>query len=106
LDINNAWENIRENIKIPAKENLRHYKLKRNKQSFDDECSKLIDQRKQAKLQWLQNRSEINGDNLQNLRGDTRRKFRKNIKEIRKTKLMSLKLIIKTKRFIQRRKYV
>jgi hypothetical protein len=30
----------------------------------DDECSKLLDQWKQAKLQWLQNAGEINGDNL------------------------------------------
>jgi hypothetical protein len=38
---------------------------------FDDECSKLIDQWKQAKLQWLQNPSQINGDNLKNLRHET-----------------------------------
>jgi hypothetical protein len=31
---------------------------------FDDECSKLIDRRKQAKLQWLQNPSQVNGDNM------------------------------------------
>jgi hypothetical protein len=35
----------------------------------------LIDQQKQAKLQWLQNLSQINGDNLQNLRCETRRTF-------------------------------
>jgi hypothetical protein len=37
--------------------------LKHNKSWFDDECSKLIDQWKQDKLQWLQNPSQINGDN-------------------------------------------
>jgi hypothetical protein len=42
-------------------------RLKYNKPSFDDESSKLIDQRKQAKLQWLQNPSQISGDNLKNL---------------------------------------
>jgi hypothetical protein len=31
-------------------------------------CSKLLDQRKQAKLQWLHDPSEINGDNLNNIR--------------------------------------
>jgi hypothetical protein len=71
FDINNAWESIRENIKISAKENLGYQKLKHNKPWFDDECSKLIDQWKQAKLQWLQNASQINGDNLQNLRRKT-----------------------------------
>jgi hypothetical protein len=52
FDINNAWESIRENIKISAKENLGYQKLKHNKPWFDNECSKLIDQQKQAKLQW------------------------------------------------------
>jgi hypothetical protein len=68
FDINNAWESIRENIKTSAKDNLEYQKLKHNKPWFGDKCSKLIDQRKQAKLQWLQNPSQINGDNLQNLR--------------------------------------
>jgi hypothetical protein len=31
---------------------------------IDKGCSKLLDQRKEAKLQWLQDRSDINGDNL------------------------------------------
>jgi hypothetical protein len=59
FNINNAWENIRENIKTSAKENLGYHKLKHNKPWFDDECSKLIDQRKQAKSQWLQNPNQI-----------------------------------------------
>jgi hypothetical protein len=53
FDINNAWEGIRENIKTSSKNNLRYQKLKHNKPWFVDECSKLTDQRKQAKLQWL-----------------------------------------------------
>jgi hypothetical protein len=51
FDFNNAWESIRENIETSAKENLGYQKLKYNKPWFDDECSKLIDQRKQVKLQ-------------------------------------------------------
>jgi hypothetical protein len=42
--------------------------LKKHKPWFDEECYKLLDQRKQAKLQWLQDPSEINGDNLNNVR--------------------------------------
>jgi hypothetical protein len=38
FDINNAWESI----------NLGYHRLKHNKPWFDDECSKLIDQRKQT----------------------------------------------------------
>jgi hypothetical protein len=40
--------------------------LKKHKPWFDEGCSKLLDQRKQAKLQWLQDPNEINGDNLNN----------------------------------------
>jgi hypothetical protein len=68
VEINSAWESIRENIKMSAKESLGYYELKNHKQLFDEGCSKLLDQRKQAKLQWLQDPSEINGDNLNNVR--------------------------------------
>jgi hypothetical protein len=54
-DINRAWENIREHIKTSGKWNLGHHKLKQHKPWLDKECLKLLDQRKQAKLQWLQN---------------------------------------------------
>jgi hypothetical protein len=63
--INNAWEGVRENITTSAKDNLGYQNLKHNKPWFNDECSKLIDKWKQAKLQWLHNPSQINGDNLQ-----------------------------------------
>jgi hypothetical protein len=90
VDINNAWKSIRENIKTSAKENLGCYRLKHNKPWFDDMCSKLIDQRKQAKLQWLQNPNQINGDNLQNLRRKTNRTIRKKKREYLKDKIVEL----------------
>jgi hypothetical protein len=89
-DINNAWENIRENIKTSDKDNLGYHRLKYNKPWFDDECSKLIDQWKQAKLQWLQNSTQINGDNLQNLKCETSRTFRNNKREYLKGKMNEL----------------
>jgi hypothetical protein len=58
MHINSAWESITENIKTSGKENLGYHKLKHNKPWFDDECSKLADQQKQAILQWLQNPSQ------------------------------------------------
>jgi hypothetical protein len=67
-EINSAWEMIRENIKMSAKENLGYCELEKHKPWFDEACSKLVDQRKQAKLQWLQDPSEINGDNLKIVR--------------------------------------
>jgi hypothetical protein len=53
VDINRAWETIRENIKISAKESLGYYVLKKHKPWFDEGYSELLDRRKQAKLQWL-----------------------------------------------------
>jgi hypothetical protein len=67
-NINIAWKMIRENITISAKENLGYYGLKQYKPWFDEGCSALLDQRKQAKLQWLQDPCEINVDNLKNVR--------------------------------------
>jgi lipoate-protein ligase A len=87
FDINNAWESIRENFKTSAEDNLGYEKLKHNKPCFDDECSKLIDQWKQAKLQWLQNPNQINRDNLQNLRRESSRTFRNKISECLKGKI-------------------
>jgi hypothetical protein len=37
---------------------------------------RIIRTRKQAKLQWLQDPSEINGDNLNNIRREASRHFR------------------------------
>jgi hypothetical protein len=51
LGINSAWQSIIEYIKASTKENLGYNRLKFNKPWFHDECSKLIDQYKQAKLQ-------------------------------------------------------
>jgi hypothetical protein len=52
---------------MSAKLSLGYFELKNHKPWFDEGCSKLLDQRKQAKLQWLQDHSEINGDNLNNV---------------------------------------
>jgi hypothetical protein len=52
-EINSAWEMIRENIKISAKDSLGYFELKEHKPWFDEAYSELLDQRKQAKLQWL-----------------------------------------------------
>jgi hypothetical protein len=51
VEINSAWEIIRENIKISAKESLGYCEFKKRRPWFDEACSKLVDQRKQAKLQ-------------------------------------------------------
>jgi hypothetical protein len=72
-DINRAWVTTRENIKISAKESLGYYELKKRKPWFDEGCSELLDQREQAKLQWLQDPSKINRVNLNNIRCEASR---------------------------------
>jgi hypothetical protein len=75
VEINNVWEKIRD-IKISAKESLHYYELKKHTPWIGEECSKLLDQRKKAKLQWLQHPSEVNGDNLNSVRHEASRHFR------------------------------
>jgi hypothetical protein len=89
-ETNSAWETIRENIKILAKESLGYYELKKLKPCFIQGCSTLVYQRKQAKLQWLQDPNEINGDNLNNVRSEARRYFRNKKREYLKVKINEL----------------
>jgi hypothetical protein len=86
-DINGAWNNIRENIKISAQESLSYCESKHRKPWFDEECSQLVERRKQAKLQRLQDPSEAIEHNLSNVsRGDSRY-LRNNRKEYLKDKI-------------------
>jgi hypothetical protein len=84
VEINSAWETIRENINISAKESPVNFELKRHKSWFDDGCSKLLQQRKQAKLQWLWDPGEINGNNV---RHEASRCFRNTRREYMKNKI-------------------
>jgi hypothetical protein len=79
-EIKSALETIRENIKISAKEILGYYELKHQPWS-DEGCTKILEQRKQAKLLWLQNPSEINWDNLYDVICEASRYFRKKKRE-------------------------
>ena len=42
-NINRAWENIKENIKISAKESLGQYEWKQHAPWFDEECLQVLD---------------------------------------------------------------
>jgi hypothetical protein len=86
VDFNRALETIRENIKISAKENLGYYELKKHKPWFDGGCTKLLYHWKQAKLQWLQDPSEISADNLNNIGREASRHFRNKKREYLKDK--------------------
>jgi hypothetical protein len=90
VEINGAWETIRENIKFSATESLGYFELKKHKPWFDEGCSKLLDKRKQTKLQWLQDPNEINGDNLNSVRSEARRHLRNQKRDYLKDKINEL----------------
>ena len=58
--INRAWENIKENVKISAKEILGLYELKQHTPCFDEESLGFLNQRKQSKMQWVQDPNQSN----------------------------------------------
>jgi hypothetical protein len=87
VEINTNFKTIRENIKISAKESLGYYELKQHKQWFDEGCSELLDQSKQAKLQWVQDPNEINGDNQNNVRLEAIKHFRNKKRKYLKGKI-------------------
>jgi len=51
LDINRDPESVKRKYKTSATDSLGHFVLKEHKPLFDEECSKLLEQRKQVKLQ-------------------------------------------------------
>jgi uncharacterized protein YaaR (DUF327 family) len=90
VDINRTLETIRKNIKISAKKSLGYYKLKKHKSWFHKGFSKVLDQRKQDKLQWLQDPKKISGDNVNNVRCETNRHFWNKKREYLKDKINKL----------------
>jgi hypothetical protein len=61
------------------------------------DTQKLLNQRKQAKLQWLQDPSEINGDNPNNGRHEASRYFRNKKREYLKDRINELATNTKNK---------
>jgi hypothetical protein len=90
VEINSGWETIRENINISAKHSPSYFELKKHEPCFDEGCSKLLDQRKEAKFQWLQDPSEINGDKLNNVKREASRYFRNKKREYLKDRINKL----------------
>ena len=80
-------EHYKDDIKTSTKESLSLHELKRRKAWFDEVCSGLLDQRKQAKMQWIQDPSQSNVHNLNNVRHDASRHFRNKKKAYQKAKI-------------------
>jgi hypothetical protein len=66
---------IRKKVQISAQESVDYSETKKQKPWFIEGCSKLFDLKKQAKLQWLQDSTEINAVNLNNVRHEASRHF-------------------------------
>ena len=96
-DVNRTWENIKENIKTSAKESLGLHELKQHKPWFDEECLGFLDQRKRAKMQWVQDPSQSNVDNLNNVRRNVSRHFRNKKKAYLRAKIEKLETNSKIK---------
>jgi hypothetical protein len=64
--------------------------LRKHKPLFDERCQKLLHRRKEAKLQWLQDPSEIIGDKLNNVRHEASRHFRNKKRDYLKNKIKEL----------------
>ena len=94
-DINRAWENIKQNIKTSAKESLGLYRLKQHRPWFDEECLGLLDQRKQAKIQWLQDPNQSSVDNLNNVIHEGSRHFRNKMNGYLKVKIDELVITVR-----------
>jgi hypothetical protein len=74
-----------------------YYELKKHKPWFDEGCSQLLAHRKHAKLQWFQDPSEINGDNLNNTEYEASRQFSNKKMEYLKDKTDDLTMNSKNK---------
>jgi hypothetical protein len=88
--INRVWENIKESILTSARESLGLHESKQHKPWFDKECLGFLDRRKQAKIQWMQDPSQSNVENLNMVRRDSSRHLRNKTKAYMKAKIEQL----------------
>jgi hypothetical protein len=64
--------------------------MKQHKPWFDEECLGILDQRKKAKMQWIQFPSQSNLDNMNKVRRDASRHFRNKKEAYLKAKIEEL----------------
>ena len=85
------------NTKTSATESLGLYELKQEQPWFDEECLRFLDQRKQAKMHWVQDPNQSNIDNLNNVRREASIHFKIKKKARLKAKVDELETNSKTK---------
>jgi len=77
-----------------AKERLDLHELKQHKLWIVEECLGFLDQRQQVKLQWVEDPSHSNVNNLNTVRREASKHFREK-RHFRKLKLKYLKLTVR-----------
>ena len=80
-----------------VKENLGVHEWKQHKLWFDEECLGFLDQRKLAKMQWVQDPSQSNVANLNSVRREVSRHFRNKKKAYLRAKIEELETNSKIK---------
>jgi hypothetical protein len=68
-----TWGDNKGNIKTSAKKSVGLCKLKQHKLWLDEECSRYLDQRKHAKIQWLHDLNQSNADNINTVKREADR---------------------------------
>ena len=66
------------------------HECKQHKPWFDEECLGFLDQRKRAKMQWVQDPCQSKVDNLNRVRREVSRHFRNKKKEYLRAKIEEL----------------
>jgi len=89
-DVNRTWENVKENVQTSAKLSLGLHELKQNKTWFHEDCLGSLDERKRAKMLWIQDPSQSNVDNLNKVRRSVSRHFRNKKKAYLRAKIEEL----------------
>ncbi|KAJ4437757.1 hypothetical protein ANN_13695 [Periplaneta americana] len=98
LDVNSVWENIRDNIKYAAEQSIGCHETKKKKPWFDEDCSIVVDRRKQAKLKFLQDPIKENRDNYFNERREASRTLRNKKRDYLKEELNEVETNSKKKK--------
>ena len=71
--------------------------MKQHKPWLDEEYLGFLDQRKRAKMQWVQDPSQRNVDNLNTVRREVSRHFRNKKKAYLRAKIENMKLTVRSK---------
>ena len=98
-DINRAWENFKDNVKTSDKKSLGLHELKQHKPWFAEEGFGFLRvyQRKQDKMQWVQDPRQSIVDNLNLASRDVTRDFKNKKKVYLKAKILELETNSKIK---------